>query len=178
MGMKHNAIKTVILAVLVLTACAKEGAGLFKGNYSFKTSGTLELLRDGETALEIGLQPESGQMDIAATGDDKGSLLVTMNVIGGDVLVYRAVAEGRELSLEPSQRRISLTLPRENLLDPEGPGILDGTVETTVTVSGTAARYGDVVLFELSYEGDFEFDGGRYSITGGRLVCRAKMNEK
>ena len=101
---KTIGIAACAAAALLLASCAKEGQGLFKGNYTFKTSGSVsaELSienTDGSSSstLDLDLETEQGQMDILKTGSGDGGMIVTMNVLGGDVRSFRARAEGSSL---------------------------------------------------------------------------------
>ena len=78
----------IISAIVLLSSCGK--ISRFQGNYSFKTSGTVTMERasvNDATKEEIksALTSESGQMNILSKGGD--SLIVTMSIIGGDVVV-------------------------------------------------------------------------------------------
>ena len=53
---------------------------------------------------------------------------------------------------------------------------ISGAVEVDVTVSGTGRRYGDSVIFDLTYDGAYESDGVEYEIVGSDVECVAKMN--
>jgi len=173
-------VAAVMAAVSALASCTKEGAPLFRGNYSFKTSGTVEVAATGtvtslggntsdiDEQLSIDLATEQGQMDIIATSAKEGDMIITMNVLGGDVYTTTALAEGDELSIEPFDRKIAVVV-RKN------------TITIPVTVSGTAHRYDNTVIFTLEYEGEADFEGDNVEIhaeiTGSDVRCVAKLNE-
>lgn len=169
----------VVASLLSFCSCEKEGVKLFDGNYSFKTSGILTIERtakvsesdasaeildipDGNRAFKLPLTSESGQMNIIKTGDN--SVIVTMNVVGGDAFVFSGKAEGKVLTLDPAVRFLSFR---------------DGanTVSLEITVSGTAEKHDDVAIFTLEYTGGGETTLYDYKILASEVKCVAKLNE-
>lgn len=169
----------VVVSLMSLISCEKEGVKLFDGNYSFKTSGILTVERtakvsesdasagildipDGNRTFRLALTSESGQMNIIKTGDN--SVIVTMNIIGGDALVFNGKAEGKVLTLDPAVRFLSFR---------------DGanTVSLEITVSGTAEKHDDVAIFTLEYTGGGETTLYDYKILASEVKCVAKLNE-
>lgn len=169
----------VVASLLSFCSCEKEGVKLFDGNYSFKTSGILTIERtakvsesdasagildipDGNRTFRLALTSESGQMNVIKTGDN--SVIVTMNVVGGDAFVFSGKAEGKVLTLDPSVRFVSFR---------------DGanTVSLEITVSGTAEKHDDVAIFTLEYTGGGETTLYDYKILASEVKCVAKLNE-
>ena len=191
----------VIVSLMSLISCEKEGVKLFDGNYSFKTSGILTVERtakvsesdasaeisarasdngntgwpdidlpdipdvdfpDGNRTFKLPLTSESGQMNIIKTGDN--SVIVTMNIVGGDALVFNGKAEGKVLTLDPAVRFVSFR---------------DGanTVSLEITVSGTAEKHDDVAVFTLEYTGGGETTLYDYKILASEVKCVARLNE-
>lgn len=169
----------VVVSLMSLISCEKEGVKLFDGNYSFKTSGILTVERtakvsesnasagildipDGNRTFRLALTSESGQMNVIKTGDN--SVIVTMNVVGGDAFVFSGKAEGKVLTLDPAVRFVSFR---------------DGanTVSLEVTVSGTAEKHDDVAIFTLEYTGGGETTLYDYKILASEVKCVAKLNE-
>lgn len=181
------AFSTVLASLL---SCQKEGVTLFRGNYSFKTSGTLTLHQQNDTILvpvwneeteqfeekvEIVEHPdpvtaslvdESGQMDVSDMGED-GKVLVTMNVIGGNLVALYGNATGSELVLDSQKRTVKVVLPDSGA----------NSSSQEVLIEGTAHRYEDIVLFELKYKGQLDIKGSRFDIIDSDVVCRAKLNK-
>ncbi len=159
-----------IFSVLVaLTSCEKEGTRRFEGGYSFKTGGQLTVVRESKVQTEDDdvtfthrLSAESGQMNIVATGGK--SMAVTMNIIGGDLLVFDAEVDGKALVLSPLKRVISIS---------------DGAVSAKldVTVSGRGEKYDDVVIFTLDYAGGGSNSLYEYTIESSSVKCVAKVND-
>lgn len=171
----------VVASLLSFCSCEKEGVKLFDGNYSFKTSGILTIERtakvsesdasaeiparisdSGNRTFKLPLTSESGQMNIIKTGDN--SVIVTMNIVGGDALVFNGKAEGKVLTLDPAVRFLSFR---------------DGanTVSLEITVSGTAEKHDDVAIFTLEYTGGGETTLYDYKILASEVKCVAKLNE-
>lgn len=169
----------VVASLLSFCSCEKEGVKLFDGNYSFKTSGILTIERtakvsesdasagildipDGNRTFRLALTSESGQMNVIKTGDN--SVIVTMNVVGGDAFVFSGKAEGKVLTLDPAVRFVSFR---------------DGasTVSLEITVSGTAEKHDDVAVFTLEYTGGGETTLYDYKILASEVKCVAKLNE-
>lgn len=169
----------VVASLMSLISCEKEGVKLFDGNYSFKTSGILTVERtakvsesdasagildipDGNRTFKLPLTSESGQMNVIKTGDN--SVIVTMNVVGGDAFVFSGKAEGKVLTLDPAVRFVSFR---------------DGanTVSLEVTVSGIAEKHDDVAIFTLEYTGGGETTLYDYKILASEVKCVAKLNE-
>ena len=159
-------------AFLVLASCAKEGTARFDGNYTFKTGGTITVLQkeepSGGTPAEpqtISLTAEGGQMDILTVDRKTGDMIVTMNITGGTVLTFNAVAQGKTLTLAETQRTVKIPVATD-LAKPEA----------IVTVSGFGERFTDVVIFRLTYEGSYTFLGTEYTIKSSSVDCVAKEN--
>ena len=175
--MKIKVITAIVMLSAVLCSCSKEGTALFKGNYSFKTSGTISARQISEPAdtllpsdVTIKLATESGQMDI--TPRDGDAMLVSMNVTGGDMLVYDAQASAEELTVCPDTRSITLTFPSE-----DDSQILPHTICADIAISGSGHRYDNIILFKFTYSGTFQVGDTEYEIYSSDIDCRAKLNE-
>lgn len=123
--------------------------------------------------LTLSLSPESGQMDITEVDAKAGDVVVTMNITGGDLLVYYAHSDGSLLTLEPTRRM----LHSSEIQLPDVPLEELNTLNADVTVTGSAHRYSNILLFDLDYAGAFTYGGIHYNITGSEVNCRAKQNE-
>lgn len=158
------------LAVLSAVSCTKEGPRRFEGNYTFKTGGTLsfrEAGNEGASVTKVSLSSESGQMDIIETGKGDGEMIVTMNILSGGVVTFTAKAEGKAITLLPSERTISVRLGNGEL----------STVSADVSVSGTGERYDNIVVFDLEYEGGYVRNDTEYIIVDSSVECVAKLND-
>lgn len=143
-----NIMMTVAAVTLSLCSCSREGTSFLRGDYSFKTSGTISVTRDPscrldtsfvtvtvpvegqvlpeiridtvvtvhDDTLKLVIDNESGQMNIAEIDRKTGEMLVTMNISGGGVLAFRAVAEGNSLEISPFQRFMTLVSGSQSIL--------------------------------------------------------------
>lgn len=174
---KHVIVMLLVLAsVLTFTSCKKTKNELFKGYYSFKTSGVLtvekKVCNSSGTVIsvdesEMSLPTENGQMNILSVDNKTGEMIVTMNIVGGDVLKYDAIADDNTLTIDNQKRSIKL----EEL----------EFVPLTVTVSGIGKKYDQSVVLDLKYDGSTTVTGigieTTYTITGSDINCVARSND-
>lgn len=171
------ALALALLPLLtVCTSCNKD-VRQFKGAYSSKTSGSLVLQKAIPAALDtlhlpdtmtVSLSPESGQMRIAEIKDDPDyNLLVSVNLLAGDALSFRAKAEDGAIQLE--------TTPHERYIQANISANAKMTIG--VTTGGHGRIYEDVIVFDLDYEGFGLYNGIPYSIIESRVNCVATSNE-
>jgi len=166
----------VLASILTLTSCKKTKNELFKGYYSFKTSGVLtvekKICNNSGTVIsvdesEMSLTTENGQMNILSVDNKTGEMIVTMNIVGGDVLRYDAIADDKTLTIENQKRTIKF----EDL----------EFVPLTVTVSGIGNKYDESVVFDLKYDGSLTVTGietvTTYTITDSDINCVARSND-
>lgn len=203
--MKKNCIVPMILAI-ALCACSKQGPAAYRGYYSFKTGGSVdvsgrlyELQRDTvaidttvreyniggrifrdtvyrytvhtdtlgfrDTTMLRRLVAESGQMHIL--GDYGKHLKLTMNITGGDPVVFDATAES-DGSIRLGETRRMVALRPDSDGDP---------VSFDLSVGGSGRRYENVLIFDLVYTGKYEYDGFDGYISDSRINCIATENE-
>jgi len=192
--LEYMKVASATLAVLLLVSCEKEGIYRFKGNYSFKTSGHITVVRDEafvndttyklngfqidtivtvrDEEMTLNVNVESGQMDITAMTEE--DMVVSLNVLGGGIIVYYATAEGEDLTLNEATRH--LTIANFSLTESDEE-FGSRAISADLTVNGTAKRYDNIVLFDLDYTGDFWANDRLYHIVDSDIVCRAKANE-
>lgn len=156
------------VALLLNVSCTREGANLFQGDYSFKNSGvvTAVSVADDTDTLELSLVPEVGQMHIVCIDRESGSMKITTNAIGGDAVIYDAVA---------NQNRIDLVTRNRHVLLKENSVMVDAA---NVSVSGYGERYGDVLFINMQYEGAFVYHDKDYKIIRSQIECVATHNER
>jgi hypothetical protein len=167
-------ILIIAAALLMVCACAKDVPGQYRGDYTFKTGGSIDLAGvvsdclgfvKKDTVMTRRLVPESGQMHILA-GDQAGTLKVTMNILGGDPVVFDAQVDGTTLLLLPVRRIVPLRQLNEDL-----------GIGYDLTVYGSGVRYENMVVFQLEYTGDISFDGFEGKVLRSRANCIATRNE-
>lgn len=151
--------------ILLLSSCTKDELGGFVGNYSFKTGGyvTFAPVMGEKTDVITALQSESGQMDIISDGGD-GKVLITMNILKGIAVVINATVSDSIMTLEPFTRYASFTSGQ------------DQSVNAMVTVSGTARKVDNMIVFDLTYQGVANINGAMYSILSSSIEQFAKEN--
>lgn len=164
----------IAAALLMVCACGKDVPGQLQGDYSFKTGGSIDVagtayslwgLVKKDTVFTRSLVPESGQMHIVKTAE-KGKMRVTMNVLGGDPVVFDAEVDGNTLLLLPVRRMVPVVQPHDGL-----------QFGYDLTVCGSGARYDNTVVFQLEITGDFSFDGFDGRVIRSRASCIATRNE-
>lgn len=172
-------MKRILFAAALLAAacsCTKEGAARFEGYYSYKLSGTIsfEATTPGSTTEELApdnmtfsISPESGQLNILTEDKKSGSVVMTMNAIGGNVSTMKGKAEGNSLVLDDSARRISFELSST---------AVDRT--QTLTMSGTGKRLDDMLIMEFTASGGMDYLGRSYVVTGSDIDCVARINDR
>ena len=156
------------LSLLILSACTQLPTDPYTGSYTFKTSGTVTVVVSADVSDEdaVKLEPkvydlttEVGRMDIKARGND--TMLVTMNVLGGDVYVFDAELTPGGFRLLPSIRTLRVgTLPDFQVTVSGEAFILDGLLNVNLVYSGSRT-----VLPSINY-----------TITDCNVVCVASKN--
>lgn len=162
---KLSIAAAIVSAIVLLGSCSK--ISRFQGNYSFKTSGIVtmerESINDGtKEEIRSSLSSESGQMNILSKGGD--SLIVTMSIIGGDVVVMEGKLENDRIVINPFKRMMTVS---------------DGSRSVTMDmdITGAATRYDDVILFDFQFLGTGSTLSYNYSVKESEVKCVAKANE-
>lgn len=158
-------VMLLFAAVSFLSSCTKDNLGGFGGNYTFKTGGyvTLAPMMSSGTEITMALQSESGQMDIMDNGGN-GNVLITMNILGGTALVINAMVQDGVLTLAPFTRIATLMQSQDESLGAQ------------VTISGTAKKIDNMIVFDLTYQGVTAIGGMPYSISSSHVEQIAKEN--
>ena len=230
MDKKKIFIPVAMMCAVILSSCTKQGTTLYKGNYSFKTSGTLSLVKDPSSPndtsyrivsdivydstfvktvkyvdgkevevidtvvtsreisrkdtvvtvfpdkLTVSLDTESGQMDITETGSAGGEMVMTMNVLGGDMIVQYATAEGEGITLRPLDRFMRISLLKYLVGYTDVSEMKDYSFESYINVTGDGRKYGNIVLLDMKYSGSLKYNKVTYNIADSKIDCRAKEN--
>ena len=162
---------TALALLLLVCACSKSGPAEFKGYYSFKTGGSLVFsgtvigIRGyHDTTFVRHLVAESGQMHVLQEEGDK--MIVTMNITGGDPVVFNASVSGDVLKLEPTSRSALVS-----------PALGNETIRGDFTVSGEGRKYDNMILFDLDYEGTIPILGFEGEVSSSDVRCIATENE-
>ena len=159
----------MLCGLFALASCQKSGMHLFRGDYSFKTSGSVTMdeidPEDEPVSYTIGLPNEIGQLEISALGNDKDSLLVVMNTMGGEVIVTHAFCDGNEIFLKDFTK---------NTLLFTGDSI---TLKNEVRVQASGQMYEDnTLILNMIYDGEAETSERLFSIHGDNIRMAAIRN--
>ena len=172
MTMKKQFVLLALLSLLGFSACQKKNAPLFRGDYSFKTSGTVtlkEIMPPGSTEpgdeLTVSLLNEIGQLEISALDGGKDSVIVVMNTMGGEVVVTRALCSGNEIFLRDFKK---------NTLLFAGDSI---TLRNELNVSASGRMYEDnTLIINMIYNGEAESNERSFRIHGEDIRLAAIRN--
>lgn len=155
-----------------LTSCQKSGMHLFRGDYSYKISGSVtldEILPAGDptepTSFTVNLINEIGQMEISALGNEKDSLLIVMNTMGGEVIVTHAFCEGNEIFLQDFTKN-SLLFSGDSIV-----------LKNDLNVHASGQMYEDkTIVINMVYDGEAETAERDFMIHGDNIRMAATRN--
>ena len=152
-----------------LASCQKSGTNLFRGDYSFKTSGSVtlnEIDPEGEPATyTISLPNEIGQLEISDLGNGKDSLLVVMNTMGGEVVVTHALCKDDEIFLRDFKKN-TLLFTGDSL-----------TLKNDLCVKATGRMYeNNTLILNMTYEGQAETNERSFKVFGDDIRLAAMRN--
>ena len=162
-------IPILFCALMALTACQKKNAPLFRGDYSFKTSGSVTLKEmnpeDEPASYTISLPNEIGQLEISDLDNGKDSVLVVMNTMGGEVVVTHAFCKDNEIFLRDFKK---------NTLLFTGDSI---TLKNELRVKASGQMYEDnTLILNMTYEGEAETNERSFKIYGDDIRMAAIRN--
>jgi hypothetical protein len=154
---------------LALAACQKKNAPLFRGDYSFKTSGSVTLdeinAEDEPASYTISLPNEIGQLEISDLGNGRDSVLVVMNTMGGEVVVTHAFCRDNEIFLKDFTKN-TLLFTGDSL-----------TLKNELRVHATGQMYeNNTLILNMIYEGEAETNERTFAIYGDNIRMAAIRN--
>ena len=155
--------------LLALASCQKKNVPLFRGDYSFKTSGSVVLdeinPEDGPSTFTVSLPNEIGQLEISDLGNGKDSVLVVMNTMGGEVVVTHACCKDNEIFLRDFKKNI-LLFTSDTI-----------TLKNELRVSGKGQMYEDhTLILNMVYDGEAESNDRSFMIHGDDIRMAAMRN--
>ena len=167
--MKKINVFLTICCLMALVACQKKNAPLFRGDYSFKTSGSVTLdeinAEDEPASFTVSLPNEIGQLEISALDNGKDSVLVVMNTMGGEVVVTHAFCKDNEIVLRDFKK---------NTLLFTGDSI---TLKNELRVKASGQMYEDnTLILNMTYEGEAETNERNFKIYGDDIRMAAIRN--
>ncbi len=160
----------VICALIALASCQKKNAPLFRGDYCFKTSGSVtldEIVTNGEEgdSFTVSLPNEIGQLEISVLDNEKDSVVVVMNTMGGEVVVTHAFCQDNKIFLRDFTK---------NTLLFTGDSI---SLKNEVRVSASGQMYEDnTLIINMIYDGEAETNERNFKIHGDNIRMAAIRN--
>ena len=162
-------IPILFCCLMALTSCQKKNAPLFRGDYSFKTSGSVTLneidAEDEPASFTVSLPNEIGQLEISALDNGKDSVLVVMNTMGGEVVVTHAFCKDNEIFLRDFKKN-TLLFTGDSL-----------TLKNDLHVHASGQMYEDnTLILNMVYEGEAETNDRSFKIYGDDIRMAATRN--
>ena len=162
-------IPILFCCLMALAACQKKNAPLFRGDYSFKTSGSVTLdeinAEDEPASFTVSLPNEIGQLEISALDNGKDSVLVVMNTMGGEVVVTHASCKDNEIFLRDFKKN-TLLFTGDSL-----------TLKNDLRVKASGQMYEDnTLILNMTYEGEAETNESSFKIYGDDIRMAATRN--
>ena len=166
---KISILLSVCCLLVLLAACQKKNAPLFRGDYSFKTSGSVSLdeinAEDEPASYTVSLPNEIGQLEISDLDNGKDSVLVVMNTMGGEVVVTHAFCQDNKIFLRNFTR---------NALLFTGDSI---TMKNEVSVRASGQMYeNNMLIINMIYDGEAEISERNFKIHGDDIRMAATRN--
>ena len=167
--MKKISILLSVCCLIVLASCQKKNAPLFRGDYSFKTSGSVTLdeinAEDEPSTYTVSLPNEIGQLEISDLGNGKDSVLVVMNTMGGEVVVTHAFCKDNEIFLKDFTKN-TLLFTGDSL-----------TLKNDLRVHATGQMYEDnTLILNMIYDGEAETNERSFKVYGDNIRMAAIRN--
>lgn len=128
----------MLLGIIAVSSCKKEGIDFFRGSYGYVTSGILTLKDTLDVLSDYQLVNERGIMRIE---EHRGQAVMTLSSVGGEAAVFDAELEGDSIKLSPLKRMVSVSTGNANRTFP-------------MTVSGEGYKAGDMMVLKMYYESD------------------------
>ena len=167
--MKKISILLSVCCLIALASCQKKNAPLFRGDYSFKTSGSVTLdeinAEDEPASFTVSLPNEIGQLEISALDNGKDSVLVVMNTMGGELVVTHAFCKDNEIFLRDFKKN-TLLFTGDSL-----------TLKNDLHVHATGQMYEDnTLILNMIYEGEAETNERNFKVYGDDIRMAAIRN--
>ena len=167
--MKKISILLSVCCLIALASCQKKNAPLFRGDYSFKTSGSVTLdeinAEDEPSTYTVSLPNEIGQLEISDLGDGRDSVLVVMNTMGGEVVVTHALCKDNEIFLKDFTKN-TLLFTGDSL-----------TLKNDLRVHAMGQMYEDnTLIINMVYDGEAETNERSFKVYGDNIRMAAIRN--
>ena len=164
-----KSIFLILCGLIAFTSCQKKNVPLFRGDYSFKTSGSVTLneidTEDEPASYTVSLPNEIGQLEISALDNGKDSVLVVMNTMGGEVVVTHAFCQDNKIFLRDFKKN-TLLFTGDSL-----------TLKNDLRVKASGQMYeNNTLILNMIYEGEAETDDRSFTIYGDDIRMAATRN--
>ena len=166
----------ILISLLALTSCHKNGVNLFVGDYSFKTSGEVSITAQAvidnsnitiPAVLNASLGDDIGQLNISVSDKDADEVIAVINYMNGDVITTTGTCDGNTIKLNDFQRN---TLPLSI-------NVLLSGISTYITVSATGQMYDDnMIVFDVTLDGKTSIGSVTYKIKDKNVKMVAYRN--
>ncbi len=162
----------MLCGLFFFASCQKKNAPLFRGDYSFKTSGSVvldEIVAEDDTiepsSYTVSLPNEIGQLEISDLDNGKDSVLVVMNTMGGEVVVTHAFCRDNEIFLKDFTKN-TLLFTGDSL-----------TLKNDLRVHATGQMYeNNTLILNMVYEGEAETNERTFEVYGDNIRMAAIRN--
>ena len=162
----------MLCGLFFFASCQKKNAPLFRGDYSFKTSGSVvldEIVAEDDTiepsSYTVSLPNEIGQLEISDLDNGKDSVLVVMNTMGGEVVVTHAFCRDNEIFLKDFTKN-TLLFTGDSL-----------TLKNDLRVHATGQMYkNNTLILNMIYEGEAETNERTFEVYGDNIRMAAIRN--
>lgn len=165
-----KALLFIALSCVFFSSCQKSNIDTFRGDYSFKTSGSVTIQRQANDSVEAAtftlvLPNDIGQLEIVTLDKSQDSVIVIMNHLNGEVTLTHGHCGDGQLVLNEFQRdNIEFNLDQVNFKAP-------------VKIKAVGHCYdGNTLLFNMTYRGKAEVDQLSYTIEGDDIRMVAYRN--
>ena len=168
--MKKTSVLMAFCCLMALTSCQKKNVPLFRGDYSFKTSGSVTLeeivgQNDEPNSYTVSLPNEIGQLEISALGNEKDSVVMVMNTMGGEVVVTHACCKDNEIFLHDFKKS-TIIITSDSL-----------TLRGDLRVKASGKMYEDnTLVINMIYDGEAESNERSFKIHGDDIRMAAIRN--
>lgn len=204
--MKKTIYIVILALAMCLPGCNKQGPAAFKGHYSFKTGGSIDvtgklflvkvdtvkidtivhtvgigsltLFRDSTFNYHTQNDTISSRDTVVVRriGTESGQMHILQKDADRMILTMNVTA-GDPVVIEASVSGGDITLEKTRRFLPVHTGGGLLTRQMELTLSGTGKRYDNTVLLDLTYEGDYQEDGFDGVVSASRVNCIATANE-
>lgn len=158
---KMKKASLIMIALLPALSACRNDADLFKGDYSYKTSGTV-YITDGSTQQTYQLSNEIGQLRIVGLSS-ADSVLIIKSALSGSVETMRAKVTNDSIFIAPYQKSLSIVMTNS----------VDGDYD--ITVDGCGVMYDDnTIILTQNYYND---QTNQIQISGENIITFAQRNE-